>query len=153
MNMSTWSTSSVLLAGAVGGALFVAVAYAFPRRTRGILVRGLIVTALCYVYFAARAHAGPVLLAVELGGVAVYGAIAFRGLRGSAWWIAAAWALHPVWDIAMQLVGPGREFAPKEFATACITWDPVVAGVIAAGLLLQSRRGLHRGAVGAAHAA
>jgi len=152
MDMSNWSTSSILLAGAAGGGGFVGLAYAFPRRTRGILVRGVIVTALCYVYFAVRAHAGPTLIAGEVGGVAIYGALALRGLRGSVWWIAVAWALHPIWDVAVQLVGPAREFAPTVFATACLTWDPVVAIVIAAAALAQSRRHLNRDPASAARA-
>jgi hypothetical protein len=140
MDTTTWSTSATLLVGAAGGALFVGLAYAFPRRTRGILARGLIVTAFVYVYFAARAHAGPAWLAAELAGVAVYGAMALRGLRGSAWWLVAGWGLHPVWDIAVHLIGPGRAFAPTAFANFCLTWDPIVAGVVAAVILLQARR-------------
>ena len=140
MDTTTWSTSTTLLAGAAGGALFAGLAYAFPRRTRGILARGLIVTAFLYVYFAARAHAGPAWLAAELAGVAIYGAMALRGLRGSAWWLVAGWALHPVWDVAVHLIGPGRAFAPTAFANFCLTWDPIVAGVVAAGVLLQARR-------------
>lgn len=129
---------AMLLAGAVGGALFVGIAFAFRRRTRGILARGLIVTALCYVYFAAKAHAGPAWLAAEVVGVALYGAMALRGVRGSPWWLVAGWALHPVWDIALHLAGPARAFAPEAFPTACLTWDPVAATLIAAGILLRA---------------
>ncbi|HEU4629571.1 MAG TPA: DUF6010 family protein [Gemmatimonadaceae bacterium] len=133
------SNLPMLLAGALGGALFVGIAFALTRRTRGILVRGMIVTALCYVYFAVKADAGPAWLAAELAGVALYGAMALRGLRGSAWWLVAAWGLHPVWDVALHLVGSGRTFAPAAFPIACLTWDPVVAGVVAAGILLRAR--------------
>lgn len=129
----------MLLAGVAGGALFVGIALALPRRTRGILARGLIVTALCYVYFAARAHAGPAWLAAELAGVALYGAMALRGLRGSPWWLVAGWALHPVWDVALHLAGSGRTFAPEAFPLACLTWDPVVAIVVSAAILLRAR--------------
>lgn len=138
---------TMLLAGAAGGALFVGIAFALPRRTRGILARGLIVTALIYVYFAARAHAGPTWLAAELVGVALYGAMALRGLRGSPWWLVAGWALHPVWDIGLHLVGPGQAFAPVAFPIACLTWDPIAAALIAAGILLRAR-----GIVAPAHA-
>jgi hypothetical protein len=140
MDTGNISHALTLLAGAVGGALFVGIALALARRTRGILVLGLIVTALCYVYFAVKAHAGPMWLAGETVGVALYGALAMRGLRGSAWWLVAGWALHPVWDIALHLVGPGRAFAPVAFPTACLTCDPVVAAVIAGGILLRARR-------------
>lgn len=130
---------AMLLAGAAGGALFVGIAFAFGHRARGILGRGLIVTALCYVFFAAKAHAGPAWLAAELAGVALYGAMALRGIRGSAWWLVAGWALHPVWDVALHVAGAGRTFAPAAFAIACLAWDPIVAAVIAAGILLRAR--------------
>jgi hypothetical protein len=131
---------TMLIVGAVGGAVFAAIAFAFERRTRQILVRGLIVAAFFYVVFALRAHAGPAWLAIELGGVAVYGAIAWRGLSGSPWWLVAGWALHPIWDIVVHLIGPGRAVAPSEYAVACLTWDPVVALAIAVSILRHSRR-------------
>jgi hypothetical protein len=139
---------SSLLAGAVGGALFVGAAFALPRRARAVLVAGLLVAALFYVYFAVRARAGPTWLAAELAGVALYGGIAWRGRRGSAWWIAAAWALHPVWDVALHYLGPGRAFAPAWYATLCLSWDLVVAAVVAYRVL----RGPHM-AVATAHPA
>jgi hypothetical protein len=135
--------TNVLIAGAVNGAIFVGVAYALSRYTRQILVAVLILAALFYVYFAARAHAGAGWLAAELVGVAIYGGMAWRGLRGSPWWIAAGWALHPVWDVALHLFGPGRAFAPASYATACLTWDLVVAAVVAADAV----RGWRMGAV------
>jgi hypothetical protein len=130
---------TALLAGAVGGAAFVAAAHALPRRTRGILVAGLFVAALFYVYFAATARASPGWLAVELAGVAVYGGMALGGRRGSLWWIAAGWALHPLWDVTLHYVGPGRVFAPAWYTTLCLTWDLVVAAYVAGCILLQTR--------------
>jgi hypothetical protein len=143
---------SLLLAGAVGGALFVGTAFALPRRTRGILVAGLVVAALFYVYFAVRARASPAWLAAELAGVALYGGIALRGRRGSAWWIAAGWALHPVWDVALHYLGPGRSFAPAWYTTLCLTWDLVVAAVVAGSVLQRPRvaGGRHREVEGGA---
>jgi hypothetical protein len=131
-----------LLAGAAGGALFVGAACALPRRTRGILVVGLFVAALFYVYFAARARVSPAWLAAELAGVALYGGMALRGRRGSPWWIAAGWALHPIWDVALHYLGPGRAFAPAWYATLCLTWDLVVAAVIAYQVLRGSGTGI-----------
>ncbi len=131
--------TTLLIAGALGGGGFVGVAFAFPRHTRRILARGLIVTALCYVYFAATAHAPPQRLAVELAGVALYAAMALRGLRGSPWWLVTGWGLHPAWDVALHLVGPDPAPGPIAFATACLTWDPLVAGAIAVGILVRAR--------------
>jgi hypothetical protein len=64
-------------------------------------------------------------------GVIVFGAMALLGLRDSAWWLAAGWALHPLWDVVLHYWGPGRTFASQPYAIACITFDWVVAAYIA----------------------
>ena len=92
---------------------------------------GLVLAALAYVHFSMDANDRPLWMAVELAGVAVYGTVAARGLRGSLWWIVAGWVLHPVWDIALHYTGPGRAFAPEWYTVLCLGWDLVVAGVIA----------------------
>jgi hypothetical protein len=127
--------ATTLLTGAALGAIFTAVAYAFHRHTRRMLVRGLVVAALVYVAFAVRAQPSPAWLGAELVGVGLYGAVAARGLRGSAWWLVAGWALHPIWDVAIHYVGPGRVFAPETYAAACLTWDLAVAAIVAGGIL------------------
>jgi hypothetical protein len=123
--------------GVILGAIFVGLAYALPRYTRQILVVGLIVAALPYVHFSVGSNQGALWLAMELAGVAVYGSIAVRGLRGSLWWLVAAWALHPVWDIALHYAGPGRAFAPDWYTVPCLGWDLVVAGVVAYYILFS----------------
>ena len=57
------------------------------------------------------------------------------GVRGSAWWLAVGWALHPVWDVALHLVGGGRVFTPQAYPVACLSWDTIVAGAIAWGIV------------------
>jgi hypothetical protein len=44
---------------------------------------------------------------VELAQVIVFGTLALLGLRGSPYWIAAGWALHPFWDVVLHYIGPG----------------------------------------------
>jgi hypothetical protein len=121
---------TLLLNGVILGAIFAGLAYALPRYTRHILVAGLILAALVYVHFSVNANESPLWLATEFAGVAVYGAIAARGLRGSLWWLVAGWALHPVWDIALHYAGPGRAFAPDWYTIPCLGWDLVVAGIV-----------------------
>jgi hypothetical protein len=126
-----------LSGGAILGAMFAALAYALPRYTRQILVVGLVLAALVYFHFAVAANESALWLAAELAGVAVYGTVAARGLRGSLWWIVAGWALHPVWDVALHFAGPGRAFAPDWYTIPCLGWDLVVAGVVAYSIVFS----------------
>ncbi len=123
--------------GVILGAIFVGLAYALPRYTRQVLAVGLILAALPYVHFSVGANQGPLWLAMELAGVALYGAIAVRGLRASLWWLVAGWALHPFWDIALHYAGPGRAFAPDWYTVPCLGWDLVVAAVVAYYILFS----------------
>ena len=131
---SSYSSSQIaliLLNGAVGGAVLVLIAHLVRRFTREILAAILIVAAAFYVWFAAREGAGPAWMAAEVLGVLLFGGMAVAGVRGSPWWLAAGWALHPVWDIALHYFGPGRAFAPEPYAIACLSWDWVVAAYLA----------------------
>ena len=75
-------------------------------------------------------------LAVELAGVAIYGYAAVRGVRGSAWWLVAGLALHPVWDVALHYAGPGRAVAPDWYTTWCLTYDLMSAAIAAIAILI-----------------
>jgi len=125
-----------LVGGAVNGAILALVAIAVPRFTRHILAAVLAVAALPYVHFALQTRMGGAWIAVELTGVGIYGYAALRGFRGSAWWLVAGWALHPIWDVALHLAGPGRSFAPGWYATSCLTYDLMVAGIAAIAILI-----------------
>jgi len=73
--------------------------------------------------------------------------MALLGLRGSPYWLAAGWALHPLWDVGLHYIGPGHSFAPMTYAIACISFDLVVAAYIAIayGLIGARRLGAPRG--------
>jgi hypothetical protein len=130
---------NALVGGAVQGAVMTFVAIAIPRFTRHILAAVLVVAALFYVYFALDAHTSAPWLAAELAGVGIYGYAAMRGVRGSAWWLVAGWALHPLWDVALHYTGPGRAFAPAWYTTSCLTWDLMVAGIAAIAILIGTQ--------------
>ncbi len=139
---SSYSSSEIaliLLNGAVGGAAWVLIAHLVPRFTRHILAFILIAAAVFYILFAARAGAGSGWIAAEVLGVLLYGGMGIAGVRGSPWWLAAGWALHPVWDIALHYFGPGHAFAPEPYAIACLSWDWVVAGYLAYRITRGSR--------------
>ena len=123
--------ASLLAIGAVIGAVIVGIAFALPRFTRQLLVFGIVVAAAFYVYFAVDARAGAFWLLVEVAGVGLYGAIGLIGLVGSAWWLVAGWALHPVWDLLLHYFGPGAAFAPTWYTIPCLSIDWFVAAYIA----------------------
>jgi hypothetical protein len=125
-----------LVAGAFIGSILTFVAIAIPRYTRHILAATLVGAALVYIHLAVDAHAGVSWLATEVTGVAIFGALAVRGVRRSAWWLAAGWALHPVWDVALHFAGPGHAFAPDWYTVSCITWDLATAAIIAVAILI-----------------
>jgi uncharacterized protein DUF6010 len=126
----------LLINGLVLGAMFIVVAFLLSRFTRDIVGRyllaiGLLIAALFYDYFAIRAGKGILWVIGELVGVATFGGMALLGLRRSMWWVAAGWALHPLWDVVLHYVGPGRAFAPINYTIACVSFDPLVAVYIA----------------------
>jgi uncharacterized protein DUF6010 len=141
-------TTQWLINGVLQASTLIVVAWALSRWTRDILARALLAFLLCgaaltYVRYAAAAGAGTGWIVAELAGVAGYGGLALRGLRGSPMWLAAGWALHPVWDVALHHLGPGHAFAPDAFAITCLSFDLLVAAYIAVGYHygLVGRRG------------
>lgn len=124
------TTALWLLLGCVLGAAFLAFSRAQGRAEVRVLAIGLVVAALVYVGFA-LVGAGPDWVVVEAVGVAVYGALAWLGLRRSPLWLSVGWALHPVWDAGLHLAGSGAAFAPEWYALVCITFDLLVAGYVA----------------------
>jgi hypothetical protein len=134
-------TSIVLLIGVVGGALTVLAARAARSSARYVLAAVLIVAAAIYVVFATRAEnmGRSLWVAIELAGVGIYGAMALAGVRGSAWWLVAGWALHPVWDIGLHEVGAGRAFAPRTYVLLCLSFDLAVAAIVALAIVRDAR--------------
>jgi uncharacterized protein DUF6010 len=124
-----------LITGLIGGVVLSAVAFLLSRYTRDIVGRALlagvlIAAAVFYVVFANRAGESTAWLVVELAGVAVYGTVGLVGVWRSPMWLAAGWALHPVWDVALHYFGPGNAFAPAAYTIACLSWDLAVAAYI-----------------------
>lgn len=120
-----------LLVGASGGVATVLVAHRAQRFTREILAAVLIVAAAFYILFAAADRADTVWITAEVMGLIVFGGLGIIGVRGSPWWLAAGWALHPVWDVGLHYFGAGRAFAPEAYVIACVSWDWIVAAYVA----------------------
>ncbi len=107
----------VLINGTIFAALAViAPAFLLSRFTRDIIGRSVLVI---FLFVAAGAYFGfatlgrdlvdtqPIWMLVELAQVIVFGTLALLGLRGSPYWIAAGWVLHPFWDVVIHYIGPG----------------------------------------------
>src|ERR687897_1302490 len=113
---------------------------------RSVLVIFLVIAAGAYFGFATVGRdlvgSNQVWMLVELAQAIVFGAIGLLGLRGSPYWIAAGWALHPFWDVVLHYIGPGYSFTPWTYAIACVSFDWLVAIyiVIAYGLGLVGER-------------
>jgi hypothetical protein len=133
--------SELIVPVLINGAIFAVVAVVIPafllsRFARDILGRAVLVI---FLFAAAGAYFGfatvgrevvdarPIWTLVELLQVVVFGAMALLGLRGSPYWLAAGWALHPLWDVLLHYIGPGRVFTPWTYAIACLSFDWLVA--------------------------
>ena len=125
----------------INGAIFALVAVIIPafllsRFTRDIIGRSVLVI---FLVIAAGAYFGFATVGrdlvgssqgwilIELAQAVVFGAIGLLGLRGSPYWIAAGWALHPFWDVVLHYIGPGHTFTPWTYAIACVSFDWIVA--------------------------
>ena len=98
---------------------------------RSVLVIFLLIAAVAYFGFATVGRdlvgSDQVWILVELAQAVVFGAIGMLGLRGSPYWIAGGWALHPFWDVVLHYIGPGHTFTPWTYAIACVSFDWIVA--------------------------
>jgi hypothetical protein len=144
-----------LVNGAMQALWPIAIAFLLSRFTRDIVGRSLLAfllfgAAFTYIVFAVQAGEGAPWVVGELVGVGIYGTMGLLGLRGSPWWLAAGWAAHPIWDVALHYFGPGGSFAPEAYAITCISFDLLVAAYIAItygfGLLTKRGPALRQGA-------
>lgn len=99
-----------------------------PRGERRVYAVGLVIAALLYVFFGVAGGAGARRIALESLGVLLYGAAAWGGLRGRLWLLAAGWAAHVAWDVALHLSGAGADYTPRWYPWLCVSFDLVMAG-------------------------
>ena len=125
----------VLIEGAIGGVVLSVVAFLLSRFGKDIAGRTLLATVLfaaagAYFGFAFNETTPRVWLLIELLQVVAFGILGLYGWRGSPYWLALGYALHPLWDFGVHHVGPGRSFAPLPYVFACVSFDWVVAAYI-----------------------
>ena len=128
--------AGLLLNGTVASVQLIVVSFLLSRFTRDVVGRSLlaivlIIAALAYVAFAIRAGESAFWVVGEWWGGGIYGTMGLLGVRGSPWWLAAGWALHPLWDVVLHYFGPGSSFAPVSYTIPCVSFDLLVAVYIA----------------------
>jgi hypothetical protein len=116
--------------GALFGAGFVFLARWSGLKVRQILAYGLIAACFVYVALSGRSDNPAVWLGFEMTGVAIFGSAALLSMIGSLWWLAAGFALHPVWVIVFHYVGAGSAFVPKEYSLANAAFDLTLAAYL-----------------------
>ena len=123
---------AVLIEGAIGGALLSLIAFLLSRFVRDLAGRTLLATVLfaaagAYLGFAFNPNTPRIWLLIELLQCIAFGTLGLYGWRGSPFWLALGWALHPVWDFGLHYLGPGDSYAPLPYVFACLSFDWVVA--------------------------
>jgi hypothetical protein len=112
--------------------LFLGIVFILLVRLSGSYERsfavGLVVTALIYVGLAVFGNSSAWIL-IELAGVAIFAVFAWLGLRKTGWFLAAGWALHPLWDAGLH--DYSTQFVPHWYIGGCIGFDLLVAIYIA----------------------
>jgi hypothetical protein len=129
-------TGPLLLGGVIYALVLVIIAFLLSRFVghiygHALLAIMLMVAGGAYVGFAVAGQAGWGWLLAELGQAVVLGVFALLGLRGSPYWLAAGWAIHPIWDVVLHYLGAGHAFAPEIWTIPCASFDLLVAAYIA----------------------
>lgn len=117
-----------IVVGAILGALFAIFARARKAAEVRVLALGLVVAALIYVGLA-LAGRGREWLGIEMAGVALFGLLAWLGLRGSPWWLAVGWVAHVGWDVGLHL-DRAQAVVGAWYPLLCVGFDLVVAGFV-----------------------
>ena len=119
-----------LIVGVVLAFAFLLWTRAQPDAGRRLYAIGLAVTALIYVVFPVIGGGDARSLALEAGGLLLYGAAAWIGYRKSIALLALGWAMHSVWDVALHLQGAGAAYTPDWYPWGCVSFDLIVGGAV-----------------------
>jgi hypothetical protein len=128
---------TALAEGALGAAALSSVAFVVSRLLgerfgRSLLVVSLFAVVGAYFGFAVVGAPNSAWVVVELAHVFLFGSFALVGWVGSAYWLAAAWALHSVWDV-WHIFGPGAVYTPARFASASLGFALMVVAFVLVG--------------------
>lgn len=126
---------AVLIEGAIGGVMLSVIAFLLSQFVKDVVGRTLLATVLfaaagAYFGFAFNETTPRIWVLIELLQVVGVGVLGLYGWRGSPYWLALGYALHPLWDFGVHHLGPGRRFAPIAYVFTCVSFDWVVAAYI-----------------------
>ena len=126
---------AVFIEGAIAGFVLSVVAFLLSRFLKDVVGRTLLATVLfaaagAYFGFAFNESTPRIWVLIELLQVIAFGTLGLYGWRGSPYWLALGYLLHPLWDFGVHHIGPGWTFAPLPYVIACISFDWVVAAYI-----------------------
>ena len=111
---------------AIGFILLIRRSRSYAKEKLSIAI-GLVVAALIYVGFGLFSGSLWWIL-IEIAGVAIYAMFASLGLKKSGWYLAAGWALHPLWDAGLH--DYSTQFVPHWYINGCIGFDLLVAAYV-----------------------
>src|ERR1051326_7724520 len=125
----------VFIEGAIAAVVLSVIAFMLSRFVKDIVGRTLLATVLfaaagAYFGFAFNETTPRVWVLIELAQVVAFGILGLYGWRGSPYWLALGYALHPLWDFGVHHVGPSRSFAPVAYVFFCVSFDWIVAAYI-----------------------
>lgn len=100
------------------------------RRELRILAIGLVVAAFVYVALAVTGGASEDRVALEVGGLLLFGGVAWAGFARWPVVLALGWAAHVFWDVLLHVEGAGATYTPAWYPPLCVSFDLVVAGTI-----------------------
>jgi hypothetical protein len=121
--MQTLSEIVIGMFLAIGFILLVRRSRSYTKEKKSYAI-GLVVAALIYVGFGLFSDSLSWIL-IELAGVPICAVFAWLGLKRSGWFIAAGWALHPLWDAGLH--DYSTQFVPHWYIGGCIGFDLLVA--------------------------
>lgn len=130
MDAFTYYTTSFFVGGVIAILFLLLVRNISIESKEKLFGRGLIIAAAIYILFALVSGAMD-WVSIEVFGTAVFALFYWLGKRFSLYCLALGWTLHPVWVAGLHLFGDGFGVSPPWYATACLSFDLVVAAYIA----------------------
>lgn len=111
-----------------------------PNKDHAFWRIGLVIAAVIYPIFV-LIRGQMEMMPMEIGGVFLYGFLAWLSKKYSLIWLAVGWLLHMCWDVFLHSA-ESTPYVPAGYAMACLGFDIAIAGYIG---WLVFERGKRRG--------